>query len=62
MLEKREKAAREFLRNLAVDASAGTGKTATLVARVTNLFLDAAGAPAGRGAPADVHGQGGRAR
>ncbi len=40
MLGNREKAAGEFLRNLAVDASAGTGKTATLVARVTNLFLD----------------------
>ncbi|MCL1926494.1 MAG: UvrD-helicase domain-containing protein [Syntrophorhabdaceae bacterium] len=40
MLEQREKAAREFTRNLAVDASAGTGKTATLVARVTNLFLE----------------------
>jgi len=36
MLVNREKAAGEFLRNLAVDASAGTGKTATLVARVTN--------------------------
>jgi ATP-dependent helicase/nuclease subunit A len=40
MLANREKAAREFLRNLSVDASAGTGKTATLVARVTNLFLE----------------------
>jgi len=40
MLEQQEKAAREFSRNLAVDASAGTGKTATLVARVTNLFLE----------------------
>jgi len=29
----------EFSRDLALDASAGTGKTATLVARVTNLFL-----------------------
>ena len=28
-----------FSRDLAVDASAGTGKTATLIARVTNLFL-----------------------
>jgi ATP-dependent helicase/nuclease subunit A len=37
--ENREKAAFGFGRNLAVDASAGTGKTATLVARVTNLFL-----------------------
>ncbi|MBP2673180.1 MAG: UvrD/REP helicase, partial [Deltaproteobacteria bacterium] len=40
MLANREKAACEFVRNLAVDASAGTGKTATLVARVTNLFLE----------------------
>src|SRR3990172_8700558 len=37
--ESREKAANEFRRDLAVDASAGTGKTSTLVARVTNLFL-----------------------
>jgi len=37
--ENREKAANEFGRDLAVDASAGTGKTSTLVARVTNLFL-----------------------
>jgi ATP-dependent helicase/nuclease subunit A len=37
--ENREKAANEFRRDLAVDASAGTGKTSTLVARVTNLFL-----------------------
>jgi ATP-dependent helicase/nuclease subunit A len=37
--KNREKAANEFLRDLAVDASAGTGKTSTLVARVTNLFL-----------------------
>jgi len=36
----REKAAAEFGRNLAVDASAGTGKTSMLVARVTNLFLE----------------------
>jgi len=36
----REKAATEFRRDLAVDASAGTGKTSTLVARVTNLFLE----------------------
>ncbi len=35
--------ARVFRRNLAVDASAGTGKTAWLVARVTNLFLDQPG-------------------
>lgn len=40
MLANREKAARDFSRNIAVDASAGTGKTATLVARVTNLFLE----------------------
>ena len=39
MRESREKAANEFRRDLAVDASAGTGKTSTLVARVTNLFL-----------------------
>lgn len=39
MRENREKAANEFKRDLAVDASAGTGKTSTLVARVTNLFL-----------------------
>jgi len=37
--ENREKAASEFGRDLAVDASAGTGKTSTLVARATNLFL-----------------------
>jgi len=37
--ENREKAANEFRRDLAVDASAGTGKTSTLVARATNLFL-----------------------
>ncbi|MGE5247560.1 MAG: UvrD-helicase domain-containing protein [Verrucomicrobiota bacterium] len=40
MQASREKAAFEFARSIAVDASAGTGKTATLVARVTNLFLD----------------------
>ena len=39
MRESREKAAGEFRRDLAVDASAGTGKTSTLVARATNLFL-----------------------
>ncbi|MBP2679837.1 MAG: UvrD/REP helicase [Deltaproteobacteria bacterium] len=39
MLKNREKAANEFGRDLAVDASAGTGKTSTLVARATNLFL-----------------------
>jgi ATP-dependent helicase/nuclease subunit A len=38
--ENREKAAGDFLRNIAVDASAGTGKTSILVARVTNRFLD----------------------
>ncbi|MBP2679092.1 MAG: UvrD/REP helicase N-terminal domain, partial [Deltaproteobacteria bacterium] len=37
--ENRETAANEFRRDLAVDASAGTGKTSTLVARATNLFL-----------------------
>ena len=35
----RIKAVTEFARDIAVDASAGTGKTATLIARVTNLFL-----------------------
>ena len=35
----RRLAVTEFSRDLAVDASAGTGKTATLIARVTNLFL-----------------------
>jgi len=40
MTERRNDAAVDFRRNVAVDASAGTGKTATLVARVTNLFLD----------------------
>ena len=39
LLRNREKAAGEFLRNIAVDASAGTGKTSILVARVTNRFL-----------------------
>ena len=39
MRENREKAANEFRSDLAVDASAGTGKTSTLVARATNLFL-----------------------
>jgi ATP-dependent helicase/nuclease subunit A len=29
----------DFSRDMALDASAGTGKTATLIARVTNLFL-----------------------
>ena len=41
MRETRTRAAFEFGRNLAVDASAGTGKTSILVARVTNRFLDA---------------------
>jgi ATP-dependent helicase/nuclease subunit A len=35
----RERAVTDFSCDIAVDASAGTGKTATLVARVTNLFL-----------------------
>ncbi|MBI5576700.1 MAG: UvrD-helicase domain-containing protein [Deltaproteobacteria bacterium] len=35
----RIKAVTEFTRDIAVDASAGTGKTATLIARVLNLFL-----------------------
>lgn len=35
----RIRAVTEFSRDMALDASAGTGKTATLVARVTNLFL-----------------------
>jgi len=35
----RIRAVTEFSRDIAMDASAGTGKTATLVARVTNLFL-----------------------
>ncbi len=39
MESDRIKAVTEFARDIAVDASAGTGKTATLIARVTNLFL-----------------------
>jgi ATP-dependent helicase/nuclease subunit A len=39
MDRERRFAVTEFSRDLAVDASAGTGKTATLIARVTNLFL-----------------------
>ncbi len=35
----RIRAVTDFTRDIAVDASAGTGKTATLIARVTNLFL-----------------------
>ena len=35
----RRAAVTEFTRDLAVDASAGTGKTATLIGRVTNLFF-----------------------
>src|SRR5512134_217678 len=36
----RVRAVTEFSRDVAVDASAGTGKTATLIARVTNLLLE----------------------
>ena len=39
MERDRRTAVTDFSRDLAVDASAGTGKTATLIARVTNLFL-----------------------
>ncbi|MBI5419684.1 MAG: UvrD-helicase domain-containing protein [Deltaproteobacteria bacterium] len=39
MESERIRAVTDFTRDLAVDASAGTGKTATLIARVTNLFL-----------------------
>ncbi len=39
MERDRRLAVTDFSRDLAVDASAGTGKTATLIARVTNLFL-----------------------
>jgi len=39
MERDRRAAVTGFSRDLAVDASAGTGKTATLIARVTNLFL-----------------------
>jgi ATP-dependent helicase/nuclease subunit A len=40
MIEDRLRAVTEFDRDMTVDASAGTGKTATLIARVTNLFLE----------------------
>jgi ATP-dependent helicase/nuclease subunit A len=40
MESDRVRAVTEFTRDIAVDASAGTGKTATLIARVINLFLD----------------------
>ncbi len=39
MERDRRTAVTDRSRDLAVDASAGTGKTATLIARVTNLFL-----------------------
>ncbi|MGE5189206.1 MAG: UvrD-helicase domain-containing protein, partial [Gemmatimonadota bacterium] len=39
MESDRIRAVTDFARDIAVDASAGTGKTATLIARVTNLFL-----------------------
>ncbi len=39
MESDRIRAVTDFSRDIAVDASAGTGKTATLIARVTNLFL-----------------------
>src|SRR5512134_1618032 len=39
MESDRVRAVTDFSRDIAVDASAGTGKTATLIARVTNLFL-----------------------
>ncbi len=39
MESERIRAVTDFTRDIAVDASAGTGKTATLIARVTNLFL-----------------------
>ena len=39
MESDRIRAVTDFTRDIAVDASAGTGKTATLIARVTNLFL-----------------------
>ncbi len=39
MESDRIRAVTDFSRDMAVDASAGTGKTATLIARVTNLFL-----------------------
>jgi ATP-dependent helicase/nuclease subunit A len=40
MESDRVAAVTEFARDMAVDASAGTGKTATLIARVVNLFLE----------------------
>ena len=43
MESDRIRAVTEFGRDVAVDASAGTGKTATLIARVTNLFLEKSG-------------------
>ncbi|MGE5753149.1 MAG: UvrD-helicase domain-containing protein [Deltaproteobacteria bacterium] len=39
MESERVRAVTEFGRDIAVDASAGTGKTATLIARVINLFF-----------------------
>ncbi len=39
MERDRVAAVTDFSRDMALDASAGTGKTATLIARVTNLFL-----------------------
>lgn len=39
MERDRYAAVTDFSRDMALDASAGTGKTATLIARVTNLFL-----------------------
>lgn len=39
MERDRVSAVTDFSRDMALDASAGTGKTATLIARVTNLFL-----------------------
>ena len=40
MERDRRTAVTDFSRDFAVDASAGTGKTATLIARVTNLCLE----------------------
>jgi ATP-dependent helicase/nuclease subunit A len=39
MESNRVRAVTDFSRDMTLDASAGTGKTATLIARVTNLFL-----------------------
>jgi ATP-dependent helicase/nuclease subunit A len=39
MEKDRVRAVTDFSRDMALDASAGTGKTATLTARLTNLFL-----------------------